>query len=144
MPCLTLDFDPIKGPLIDLALRPPASLTAAGEAPKKFVSAVALIDTGASVTCICTALAKKLALPVMGKTMMTSASGQAPMDKYLADLGIAFFGPSANVNEAHVIPDVVTMEFAGAAHFDILLGRDVLCRGHLSMMGFGNRFMFCI
>lgn len=105
----------------------------------------ALIDTGASNTSLAKSVAQRLTLPILGKGQMTSAGGVHAIDLYMADLGLVFGGPTANVQEAYPLLDFTLMEFnGGGADFDVLLGRDILCRGHLSVMGFNNRFMFCL
>lgn len=84
------------------------------------VSGLALIDTGASVTCIDEDLAQKLNLPVIDRVVMASASHDAT-EKNVYPILIQFIGVPIKIN---------VLRAMGAALANqgivILLGRDAL------------------
>jgi hypothetical protein len=69
----------------------------------------ALIDTGAQVTCIAPSVAQDLGLRPFGKRPMVSAHDARPANCYFVDL-------------------LVHLE-----SFEMLLGRDLLCKGSFFM-----------
>jgi hypothetical protein len=69
---------------------------------------------------------------------MTSATHSVPANVYLVDLMLPFGALG------HVIPSTQVMEFvAGNAPFQMLLGRDVICKGSLTLT-FDGHFTFCL
>lgn len=63
----------------------------------------ALIDTGAFESCIDTRLARRLALPVIDRTILSGASGPAPFNLHLAqiiipDLNCVLYGQFAGIS----------------------------------------------
>lgn len=162
MPSLSGSFNPTVGPLITLLLTPPAVLRGAmlpaGTVPQAppipANVARALIDTGASITCVTAAMARSASLPLIGKRNMGTAGGTVPVNVYVADIGIPFSplpAPAPGqttavgvVASSAVIPNVTILEFQCASpHFQMLPGRDVICRGVLTV-SLDNRFTFSI
>jgi hypothetical protein len=158
MPSLSGVFNPAIGPLITLFLTPPAVLRQAAHdavsgPPVNAHSVMALIDTGASITSVTANLAQQVSLPLIAKRPIGTAGGVVPANIYLADIAIPFSAnPAGAIGQplppAPVavvpIPNIVVLEFQCASpHFQMLLGRDILCTG-VFHMGFDNRFIFSI
>ncbi len=85
----------------------------------------ALVDTGASSSCIDANLAERLALPVVDKNPVSGVTGAMHLDVYLAQivvpqLELAFYGSFHGA-----------MLSVGGQPYDALLGRDFL--SHCSM-----------
>jgi hypothetical protein len=99
----------------------------------------ALIDTGATTTCISPALVSNLGLPPKGMRPMGTATQQTvPTNTYLADLGIFFTG-------IWWFPSILLWEFTPPPNspYQLLLGRDIICQGILAV-GFDGHFSFSI
>jgi hypothetical protein len=142
MPCLSGRFDPAIGPLVNLAIAAAGSVTAvASSAPPAGLQAFpALIDTGATITCISPTIVQALQLQARGKRPMGSATHQVvPVNVYLVDL-ILPFGPTALVLDNRQV-----MEVAPPANsaFQALVGRDILCQGAFTL-SFDGHFTFCL
>jgi hypothetical protein len=163
MPSVSGFFNPAIGPLITLHLTPPAVLRRAilsvGAVPRRgppirVSAAQALIDTGASITCVTAAMASAANLPLIGKRNLATAGGTVPVNVYVADIAIQF-GPLPTpapsqltgvgvVAAPATIPNLTILEFQCASpHFQMLLGRDVICQGVLTV-SFDNRYTFSI
>ena len=84
----------------------------------------ALIDTGATATCISKPLARKLKLKVVGQSMMNTAGGLKRTNRYIIDLKM----PSEISFE-----NIRAVEFIGNTNFDILIGMDILMLGDLAI-----------
>jgi len=143
MPCLSGRFDPAIGPLVNLAIAAGGGVAAAAtSAPPggPLQAFPALVDTGATVTCISPTIVQALQLQARGKRPMGSATHQVvPVNVYLVDL-ILPFGPTALVLDNRQV-----MEFAPPANsaFQALLGRDILCQGTFTL-SFDGHFTFCL
>jgi Aspartyl protease len=136
MPCLSGKFDPAIGPLINIGV-----LLGNTAAPtlRQLTLFPALIDTGASVTCISATVVQSINLQPIGMRPMVSATHSVPVNQYLVDL-ILPFGAAG-----YVIKATQVMEFnaGGNAAFQILLGRDIICRGTLTL-SFDGHFTFSL
>ena len=160
MPSLSASFNPAIGPLINLFLTPPAFLhqaiqSGAGSpaAPIAVHATPALIDTGASMTSITAQVAQIARLPLIGKRNVGTAGGTVAANVYLADIAIPFGAlpplalgqpTTAVLAQAATIANVTILEFQCASpHFNMLLGRDILCRGVFTF-SFDNRYTFSI
>ena len=160
MPSLSASFNPALGPILSLFLTPPAVLQqavqaiAAGpqQAPVSVHAAQALVDTGASITSVTRQLAQTVGLPLIGMRPLGTAGGVVPANVYLADIAIPFgalpIGAPGQQMAANLpavtIPDVTVMEFQSSSpQFNMLLGRDIISRGMLTI-GFDGRFTFSI
>jgi hypothetical protein len=158
MPCLSLQFNPLVGPLILLLVAPPASLRSVtlpagaplptGLQPQSVASAPALIDTGATLTCITSNIAQQAGLPLIGKRPMGTAGGVVPTNVYLADVVIPLSAITApaqpQLAPGITIESIEVMEFQCASpHYQALMGRDIICRGILHI-GFDGRVTFSI
>ena len=96
------------------------------------VDVYALIDTGATATCISKTLAKKLKLKVIGQSMMNTAGGLKKANRYIIDLKLP--------NEIS-FENVRAVEFIGNTNFDILIGMDILMLGDLAITNAEKRTM---
>lgn len=98
----------------------------------------ALVDTGASKTCISHQLTKQPSLSPRGKVDVQGATGSRPVNASHVDLFL-----SSGVQSV-VIANLDVCEFEpGQGPFQVLVGRDVLCRGVLTM-DFSGHFAFSI
>jgi len=99
----------------------------------------ALIDTGASVTCVSQNVVQSVPLQPIGMRPMISTTQYAPVYVYLVDLFLPFGAAG------FVVQGIQVMEFAsgGTAPFQMLLGRDIICRGTLTL-SFDGHFTFCL
>ena len=98
---------------------------------------MALVDTGASVTCVSNSAAKKVGLQPSGKTIMSGSTGQGDVDQYTFGVGFiigAQQNPSGYVTGNINVHWVQGCEFANHGFgFDVLLGRDVICQGGFAL-----------
>jgi hypothetical protein len=153
MPCLSSKYDPNKGLFISVAITPVGVIPSAASkavAPKIPVAAPAakqtittfsaLIDTGADTTCITQAVADAIGLKPVGKIPMTSSTHTTDVDAFLGDIAIPVGG-----NQVYHMPGVMLMKFQPNpnATFQVLLGRDVICKGTLTL-SFDGHFTFCL
>jgi hypothetical protein len=140
MPCLSGRFDPKIGPLLNLGVAPAGAIATAAQSGTQLQAFPALIDTGATSTCISPTIAQVLQLQARGKAPMSSATHViVPVNVYLVDLFLPFG------NSGLVVDNRQVLEFAPPASspFQALLGRDVLCSGILTM-SFDGHFTFSL
>lgn len=139
MPCLSGQYDPNLGVIINIGVLSPGVLTQATAPATQITTFPTLVDTGASVTCISPAIAQTLGLQPLGMRQMASATQSVPVNMYLVDL-ILPFGTTG-----YMIASIQVMEFspAGGTPFQILVGRDILCRGAFTM-SFDGHFTLCL
>jgi Aspartyl protease len=137
MPCLSAKYDPKIGPLINVALLPPGSFKPGTQL--KASGFPALIDTGASGSCISPDVATQLHLTQIGKRPMISATHETPMNIYLVDLILPFGGTAIALNSVQV------SEFHTPTNspFKVIIGRDIICKGTLTI-SFDGHFTFCL
>ena len=145
MPCISGSYDAKIGILLQVGLLPGGTVEAAHqqtetigtERPRLTGTGVqALVDTGASQTSISPQLATQLALRPRGKVTIQGATGSTPVNAYHVDLILGFGAQSiavANLNVCEFDP--------GRAPFQVLIGRDIICQGVLTM-DFAGRFTF--
>ena len=146
MPCTSIQFNPAVGPLLTIGIALPGAFkTAETESqPATITPCQALVDTGASVTCISREIAQKIGLQPRGKLPMSSASETREMNSYLVDIAITFGDPTAGVMSA-VKHSMIVMEFeANSQHYQALLGRDIIDQALFSIAGYDKRFTICM
>src|SRR5947208_1486857 len=100
MPCLSGRFDPGIGPLINVGILKPGTITPSTPPTGQIAAFPALIDTGATSTCISPAIAQSVGLQPIGLRPMVSATHAVPVNVYLADL-ILPFGSAGLRSEEH-------------------------------------------
>jgi hypothetical protein len=140
MPCLSGRCNLSIGPILNIGVARSGSVTPASAATGIQVSIFpALIDTGATLTCVSPQVVQAVGLHPSGKRDMVSATQSAPMNVYLVDLVLPFGTAGLHM------PDVQVMEFAGSPNnpFQMLLGRDILGRGTFTL-SFDGHFTFSL
>ena len=143
MPCVTQTCNLKGGPIIQIGVSLPNYLpTEDGSQPIHTVNA--LIDTGATKTCISTEKAQAFGFEAIGKATMSSASHngvevnryQGALYFYLVKDGLPF---------THEIQDVEILEYCNASDaYDILIGRDILVSGMFVLNLSSRSFTFCL
>lgn len=126
-----------RGPIIPVQVGVPPSmaekLRAEGQTPPPPEEIPALVDTGASITAINVGAGQRLGLPQTGTVQIGGATGVSQMPMFAAFLKIA--EPSVEFG---------AMQVGGAnlnaPHFEMLIGRDVLCSMHLAYDGRKGQF----
>ena len=103
----------------------------------------ALVDTGASATCITRSVAESLPVQPVGKIDMQTASGSGAVNVY--DVHVALLiGQGKNADgsitgQFVTLPNVRALEFdAGEAPYQALIGRDILRMGALTQSPDGH------
>lgn len=139
MPCLSRNFDPKIGPLINVGVLLTGTLTSGVVVSTQITTFPALIDTGASVTCLSPSVARTVGLQPIGMRAMVSATQAVPVNVYLVDLLLPFGAAGL------LVPGTQVMEFApgGGNFFQMLVGRDIICQGSLTI-SFDGHFTFCL
>jgi hypothetical protein len=100
---------------------------------------MALADTGASSTCISQKVIHDLNLSPIGKVQAGHAQGIAAVNQYQFQVVFAFplGAPTpTGLMPTQIVPMLTTgIEFVPrpGSPYDVLLGRDILCRGVFSM-----------
>ncbi len=136
MSCISGKFNPDIGPLIDIKVAPAEVI---GLASCPVTSEPALIDTGATSTCISKKVVQSLGLiPVGMRNMVSTTHPSTPVHVYLVDLYLPF-------GSGYLIEDKEVMEFVqeDKDDFQILLGRDIICRGVFTI-SFDGHFTFSL
>jgi hypothetical protein len=140
MPCITLPYDPIVGPIFTFGASRPLSSLPEGDA-QKITWLRALIDTGCSQISITPTAATQIGLPRIGKADVASTTEVVESEVFLGDLFIPFADPADRYN--HYFRDIRFLEFRfGNVNFDILVGRDILSLGLFQMNGITRQFTF--
>ena len=144
MPCLSFLYNAVAGPIIHVAVLPPKP--PAGGVGNVTLYA-ALLDTGASATCISADAVRDAGLLPVGKHSMVGVGGVTATNIYQFHVGLQqsqTVQPTGNTSVSFGLFPVQGMEFvktSGGA-FDILIGRDILCKGHLAM-SYDGHGVFC-
>jgi hypothetical protein len=107
------------------------------------VSAIAVVDSGAEVTCLDTSLVQKLGLSVVGfSTANVPAIGGVHFSAMHA-VSLTIRHPSGHAGGNLVIPDLPVLEVPlGVLGYHSLIGRDVLAKCHFVYDGPGSWFEF--
>lgn len=90
------------------------------------VEAVALIDTGSSISGIASILADQLALAKLGKRPLKSAQGEGQVERYAFRIGIHSRGGGGGLAFPYIFEEVIGIELTTTFEFNALLGMDVL------------------
>lgn len=139
MPCLSGQFNAAIGALINVGVLPAGTLQPGGTTPTQITAFPALIDTGATVTCISPQVVQTVGLQPIGMIPMVSATQAVPVNTYLVDLALPFGGTG------FLMQGMQVMEFvtSSGSPFQILVGRDILSRGTFTM-SFDGHFTFSL
>ncbi len=101
----------------------------------------AVIDTGAEMTCLDTALVQALRLPAHGFTPANVPAIGGLTFQSQHDAGFAMLHPSGNASDNLLVGDLLILEVSLAGlGFQALVGRDVLARCRFLYDGIGDRF----
>ena len=145
MPCLSGQYNPDVGVLLQVAVLPGGYLNRAiqagsgeGAVELKTAPVNGLMDTGADRTCISLKLAQSLGLTPIGKIPVSGATGASAMNQYMIDL-LLQFGEQSLVISDHTVTEFTT----SSPVYEMLIGRDIICRGVFTM-DFNGRFSFSI
>ena len=141
MPCLAGNYNPAVGVILQVGILSPTHLASfqtppqPGQQPPNLSMFAALLDTGASVTCVSKNVVQALGLLPSGKTSMTGSTGQTTVDQYTFLVGFMFAAqqtPTGAVSGQLNLHLVQGCEFISHGFgFDVLIGRDILCKGSL-------------
>lgn len=145
MPHFSLTFTqgaPIVNMIVGVSGARYQALLAAGQTVPPLQNVRALIDTGASGTCIDPMIFQALELQPTGSIpVLTPSTGNMPVDADTYDAGISIpNGPQAAL-VIHNMP-VVASELFAAQGFHVLLGRDILQQCVLTYNGAIGLFTF--
>ena len=148
MPIITRQFEPDEGPILThvifhVSIPRLAALVEAGERPPDPVSGRALIDTGASSSCVDPSVTGGLGLEPHGRTLVhTPSTGDQPHAANQTDLSI-IIPPAYRGDAPLILGTVLALESRLLDHQSIhaLIGRDVLARCTFLYEGAANRFM---
>lgn len=102
-------------PCVVVAPFPSAGLTG--------IPAVALVDTGSSVSGISQGLAETLGLRGLGKRPLKSAQGEGQTQRYAFRIGLQ---PDGQSGFPFVFDEVIGIELTNAFEFNALIGMDIL------------------
>jgi hypothetical protein len=141
MPSLAGNYNPAVGVIIQVAIFGPSQVAtvSAHQALQNSNLALfaALLDTGASVTCISSNVIQKLGLQPSGKTSMSGSTGTSTVDQFTFGVGVIFGAqqsPTGTFSGHLNLHLVQGCEFTHHGFgFDVLMGRDILCKGAFSM-----------
>ena len=123
---------------MSLACLPPGTWVPGTKATPHFFNA--LLDTGASNTCISPRVASDIGLFPTGMQQMASATHVIAVHTYLMDAGIVFGG---NIWWQFTNLQVLEFQPAVGSPYEILIGRDVICQGALTI-SFDGHYTFSI
>jgi hypothetical protein len=107
---------------------------------------MALIDSGASHTCVSAKVVADVGLAPLGKIPVSGVHGSTPTNTYQFSVGF-LIDPKQDATgrvtgQLHWM-QVVGTEFDNTnCGFDVLLGRDIICRGSFSMTFNGQFSLF--
>ena len=139
MPCLSGQYDPAIGVLLEVGVLPGGSLDPQNESEIPSAPVVgALLDTGADNTCISSILARSMDIQAVGKIPVVGATGSAQMNRYIIDM-ILRFGPNNIIITNHLVTELK----ADSPNYKVLIGRDIICQGVLTME-FSGHFSFSV
>jgi hypothetical protein len=98
--------------------------------------AIALVDTGSSISGVSSAVAQSLRLAGLGKRPLKSAQGEGQVERYAFRIGI-YAGTEAAF--PFVFEEVVGIELTNAFEFNALIGMDILGQCDFLMQRSGKR-----
>lgn len=136
MPAISRQYDPAVGPCVEVGLLPAGPIT--DTPPPDIPRFNALMDTGASHTCISPTAVESLRLIPVGKRLVNGVTGPAHVNIYSVNV-LLFFGADVMLQHESDIAEFQTV----SPLYDVLIGRDIICNGVFTM-DFTGRFTFAI
>jgi hypothetical protein len=94
------------------------------------VPVLALLDTGASGSCLSTGLARRLGLRSVEKCYVSGVGGIHPSYVYMTDIILPNQVTIANIRST---------EFIDNGQFDVIIGMDIITLGDLAITNHGGR-----
>lgn len=123
----------IRGSLVNLQPLIDVSIGAYGCHPDERRAVKALVDTGATRTCITASMIQALGLQPRGKLIVASATSHAERRRaYGYSLGLFCFDERSRHDTLYVVEhEFVAPPFQDNDNFSVLLGMDILSQGRL-------------
>jgi len=146
MPCLSIQYNPKVGPIIQVMIWKPG-VVLGGSTPGAPMNANlynALIDTGASCSSISDKVIKAEGLTPSGKQPVGGVHGNHPTNAYSFLLGVPFISgqqASGVMNASVRAFNINGIEFIPLPGLDVLLGRDVICTGSFTLSFDGHALL---
>lgn len=147
MPSISGNFNPHLGVLTNVFVARIIKKDPRSEAAEviQMESFLALLDTGATKTCISELVSEKLNLLPIGKTQMIGATGEQVVNQYHFAIGFPLSSQqdARGLQVTNIDLKLVTgLQFSSlGTGFDVLIGRDILCQG-IFTMSFDGHFNF--
>ena len=146
MPTIAANYNPNIGAIVQVAILPIENVQSPDGTPLAPPTDImffnALVDTGASCTCVSAKAASQANLKPIGKAPMAGATGSVAKNKYGFAVGFminARQDASGAIGGDLMARTVNGMEFDNhGGSFDVLLGRDIICQGVLTMTPDGH------
>lgn len=141
MPCVSGRYQKSLGVIVGVVIIKPLASTALTQSSKQHPAVPlrqyrALLDTGATGTCISSKVVAEVGLESIGLGEIISASEKTHRNKYFFSLGIPIIekvDPNNNevTGKIHQFPPIEGPEFHTEqnARFDVLLGMDIIANG---------------
>ena len=105
------------------------------------VSASALLDSGAEISCLDVSLVRAIGLPVAGVTLANVPALGPPSGTFYRDIHLTVVHPLGNPQDNLVEPNLTTLEVnLGLLGYQMLIGRDMLARCRFLYNGPCGRF----
>ncbi len=136
MRTITGPVDEHRRLIIDVAVQPAQMIVPDVQpvafAPVTSASALrGLIDTGAQVTCITRAAARKIGLKSRGKQRLGSVSGIELHNQFRFVAGALY--DDAGTRGYYWFDEVIGVDFQDNDDFDVLIGMDIITQGDLTV-----------
>lgn len=120
-----------------------AALHSAGKPAPQPVKATALVDTGASCTCVDPAVVSALGLQPTGSSqVVTPTTGTTPHNASVYDVGLFITGAQGSTPLHFSTIPVVTASLLAPQGFHALIGRDILGKCLVTYNGTAGFFTF--
>ena len=97
------------------------------------VQAMALVDTGSSVSGISVGVAGSLDLVGLGKRPLKSAQGESQIERYAFRVALTPTGERDQARFPFVFEEVIGIELTNAFEFNALIGMDILSQCDFTM-----------
>ena len=144
MSCISGKYEPAVGILLQVAILKESPVENGMPATPELRLDQALVDTGASCTCISQKVASEVDLQPLGKEPMNTPGGEVAQNTYQFFVGFIISPkqePTGVFTGNIALHSVKGAEFQNdGMEFDVLLGRDVICKGGLTL-SFDGHYM---